>query len=338
MKRFLAVLHARNLEFLRDRSALAWNIILPFFIVLGFAFAFSGGPRDLFKVGVYGGDAATQDRIAFLQTKFVQFIAVDNLQAAQRKVEHHQLDMLLDAHAPTRYWINTDSPNGYVLEQMLRGSGAATAAQAFERNTLTGREVRYVDWLAPGIFAMNMMFSCLFGIGYVIVRYRKNGVLKRLKATPLGALEFLTAQVVSRMFLVALVTTIVYVGCDWLIDFTMHGSYVTLAFTFALGAVCLIALGLLIAARFSSEEFVGGALNVLTWPMMLLSGVWFSLEGTHPWVQKIAQVFPLTHLVDASRTIMLDGAGLAEVFPQLLVLGIMSAVFLALAAALFRWE
>ena len=61
MKRFFAVLHARNLEFLRDRSALAWNIILPFFIVLGFAFAFSGGPRDMFKVGVYGGESAQTD-------------------------------------------------------------------------------------------------------------------------------------------------------------------------------------------------------------------------------------------------------------------------------------
>ncbi|MBI3774228.1 MAG: ABC transporter permease [Gammaproteobacteria bacterium] len=334
MKRFFAVLHARNLEFLRDRSALAWNIILPFFIVLGFAFAFSGGPRDLFKVGVYRGNPSEQSDIAFLKTKYVQFIPVDNLQTAQRKVEHHQLDMLLDVGPPTRYWINTDSPNGYVLEQMLRGSGAET----FERNALTGREVRYVDWLAPGIFAMNMMFSCLFGIGYVIVRYRKNGVLKRLKATPLGAFEFLTAQVVSRMSLIALVTTIVYVGCDLLIDFTMHGSYIMLAFTFTLGAVCLISLGLLTAARFASEEFAGGVLNVLTWPMMLLSGVWFSLEGTHPWVQKIAQIFPLTHVVNAARAIMLDGAGFVEVLPQLLVLGVMSAVFLGLAAALFRWE
>lgn len=338
MKRFFAVLHARNLEFLRDRSALAWNIILPFFIVLGFAFAFSGGPRDMFKVGVYGGSETAAANVAFLHTKFVQFIPVDNLQSAQRKVEHHQLDMLLDVGPPVRYWINTDSPNGYVLEHMLRGSGDASASQTFERNTLAGREVRYVDWLAPGIFAMNMMFSCLFGIGYVIVRYRKNGVLKRLKATPLSALEFLTAQVVSRMSLIALVTTIVYVGCDLLIDFTMHGSYITLAFTFALGAVCLISLGLLTAARFASEEFAGGVLNVLTWPMMLLSGVWFSLEGTHPWVQKIAQIFPLTHIVNAARAIMLDGAGLVEVFPQLLVLGIMSTVFLVLAAVLFRWE
>jgi ABC-type multidrug transport system permease subunit len=77
---------------------------------------------------------------------------------------------------------------------------------------------------------------------------------------------------------------------------------------------------------------------VLTWPMMLLSGVWFSLEGTNPWVQKFAQIFPLTHLVDAARAIMLDGAGIGVIYPHLIVLGVMTAVFLALAAVLFRWE
>jgi ABC-type multidrug transport system permease subunit len=50
--------------------------------------------------------------------------------------------------------------------------------------------VRYVDWLLPGILGMNMMFSCLFGVGYVVVRYRKSGFLRRLSATPLTAFEF----------------------------------------------------------------------------------------------------------------------------------------------------
>lgn len=334
MKRFLAVLHARNLEFIRDRSALGWNLLLPFLIVLGFAFAFSGGPKDMFKVGVIG-DAAVHPEIAFFKTRYVQFIPVSDAEVAQRKVQHHQLDMLLDVSGAPRYWINEDAPNGYVLEQMLRGGDNA---RAFERNALTGRPIRHVDWLAPGILAMNMMFSCLFGIGYVIVRYRKNGVLKRLRATPLSAFEFIAAQVVSRLLLIAAVTTIVYAGCNLLVEFAMHGSYAVLLLVFAAGAVCLISLGLLTAARFSSEEFAGGVLNAVTWPMMLLSGVWFSMEGAHPWVQKFAQIFPLTHLLSAARAIMLDGAGLAEVMPQVLTLGAMSVVFLALAAALFRWE
>ena len=55
MRRFLAVLHARNLEFVRDRSALGWNVLLPFLIVLGMWFIFSGGKKPLFQVAVLKG-------------------------------------------------------------------------------------------------------------------------------------------------------------------------------------------------------------------------------------------------------------------------------------------
>jgi ABC-type multidrug transport system permease subunit len=118
----------------------------------------------------------------------------------------------------------------------------------------------------------------------------------------------------------------------------MRGSYVNLFLISLVGAVCLISLGLLVAARFSSEELAGGILNLLTWPMMLLSGVWFSLEGTNPIVRKIALFLPLTHLVDGARAIMTEGAGLMEIAPNLAVLAAMAAVFLSIGSFIFRWE
>jgi ABC-type multidrug transport system permease subunit len=105
-----------------------------------------------------------------------------------------------------------------------------------------------------------------------------------------------------------------------------------------LGCLSMIALGLTLAAGISSEELVGGLLNLLTWPMMLLSGIWFSLEGSPPWVQWTAHIFPLTHLLDATRAVMLDGAGLAQIAPHLLYLGITAFVFLAFGAWSFRWR
>jgi ABC-type multidrug transport system permease subunit len=100
----------------------------------------------------------------------------------------------------------------------------------------------------------------------------------------------------------------------------------------------MVALGLTIAARFSSEELVGGLLNLLTWPMMLLSGIWFSLEGSPQWVRWVAGVFPLTHVLEAARAIMLDGAGIAEIAPHLIYLAVTAAVFLAFGAWSFRWR
>ena len=185
---------------------------------------------------------------------------------------------------------------------------------------------------------MNMMFSCLFGVGYVVVRYRKNGFLKRLRATPLRPVEFIIAQIGSRMTLIMVITMFVYTGTHLILGTRMEGNYLTLLLIAMAGAVSMVSLGLLVAARVTSEELAGGLLNMINWPMMLLSGVWFSLEGAGPIIQGAAKIFPLTHILDAARAVMLDGATLVDVLPNLVVLVAMSAVFLGLGARFFRWH
>jgi ABC-type multidrug transport system permease subunit len=332
LRRFFAVLSARNREFLRDRMALSWNIVLPVLIVMGFAFAFTGEDRDMFKVGLQGDPGVSAGMTSFLATRHVRFLAVTDLPTALAKVERHQLDMLLDLPG-RRYWINETSANGYILEKLLTATG-----EALNKQTVSGAEIRYVDWLIPGVLGMNIMFSSLFGVGFVIVRYRKNGVLKRLKATPLTPLEFLSAQVVSRLWLIVLVSTLVYAGTNLFVDFRMHGSYLILLLVLVLGTLSMISLGLIVAARMTNEEAANGLLNLISWPMMLLCGVWFSLEGSPALVQQLAQLLPLTHVIDAARAVMIDGAGLSAIAHHLIVLVLMTALFMTIGARGFRWE
>lgn len=328
MKRFLAILHARNLEFIRDRAALSWGLIFPTALMMGFALLFSSGDQELYKVGVYG-----EQTHPFQQSRYIHFIPVSDLDKAIIKVERHQLDLLI-APDKLRYWVNDSSPSGYITEQLLIASGG----QSLKVNAVSGKEIRYIDWLIPGVLGMNMMFSALFGIGFVIVRYRKNGVLKRLRGTPLSATEFLMAQIVSRLILIIFVSVTVYIGCNIILDFSMYGSYIDLFLVFTLGSLAMIALGLLVASRLKSDEFAAGLTNAISIPMMLLSGVWFSLEGSPPWINFISNLMPLTHVVDASRAIMLDGAGIIDISYHLFTLLIMMLIFLFLGVKLFRWE
>jgi ABC-2 type transport system permease protein len=332
IRRLLAVLHARNLEFLRDRSTLFFTLVLPVSVVIGMGFVFGGPQRPLFKVGVLSGQLERADN-SFLRERYVEFLPMPDETAALKKLTHQQIDLLVDLQSPVRYWVNTDSPKGYITEKLL----LAADPQA-HREDVRGAALRYVDWLFPGILGMNMMFSCLFGVGYVVLRYRKSGFLKRLHATPLTAFEFLSAQVLSRLTLILFVTTILYVGIGAIIGFHSAGSMPLLALLAVLGALSMIALGLTIAARFSSEELVGGLLNLLTWPMMLVSGIWFSLEGSPRWVQWVAHVFPLTHVLEAARAVMLDGAGVAQIAGNLLYLAVTALAFLAFGAWSFRWR
>jgi ABC-2 type transport system permease protein len=209
---------------------------------------------------------------------------------------------------------------------------------SLHKTLVEGEEIRYLDWVIPGVIGMNIMWGALFGIGYVIVRYRKFGVLKRISATPVTAMEFLSAQILSRLWLLLVVNVVIYVGLDLFLDFRMYGSYFNLLLVLILGSVNLICCGLVVAARISSEEVANGLLNLFSWPMMFLSGVWFSLEGANPWMQKIAQLLPLTHITAAARKIMIDGAGLLDIADHLLVLGISSVILLIIGARIFRWE
>ncbi len=336
-KRFLALFVTRNKEFLRDRSSLSWNILMPVLIVAGFSFAFSGDIGKQFKVGVINETSATIQAKAFLNLKHIEFYSVDISDSAIshsiKKVQRHQVDMLLDAEKQ-QYWINTESPSGYLVEKILLGSDKKT----FKKQTVSGKQIRYIDWVIPGILSMNMMFSALFGVGFVIVRYRKNGMLKRLKATPITAFEYLSAQIASRMILIMVVTAFVFYGTHFFVDFVMNGSHLNLFLVFALGALSMISLGLIIAARITSEETAGGLLNLFSWPMMFFSGVWFSLEGAAPVMQNIAEIFPLTHVTAAARAVMIDGSSLVDISYHLIILTVQSVVFLLFGAWFFKWD
>lgn len=311
---------------------------MPIMILLGFSFIFSGQSQDVFKVAVYPAQSQNPQLQRFLHTRYINIIRTDDLDRMITRVQRHQVDMLIDSTAPLKYWINEYSPRGYLVEKLLRESMLGDQIPVLQREVVSGKNIRYADWLLPGVLAMNMMFSCLWGVGWVVVRYRKNGVLRRLQATTLTPLEFLTAQVFARLIIITAVTIVVYVGANMMIDFTMHGSYLALFLVFFSGAACLTSMGLIVATRLKTEEVADGLLNLMSWPMMILSGVWFSMEGTHPAAQYVSNLFPLTHVVNAARRIMIDGAGVFDVAFEITLLWVLTIMFLILSARLFRWS
>jgi ABC-type multidrug transport system permease subunit len=348
LKRLWAVFKARNYEFFRDRAAFGWNFLFPFLIVAGFAILFGGKEQTEFKIGIFpheSGVLSTEKEASgiperFLNMRHLEFIGFQSLNSGLKKLKHHKIDILIKIGPPPyQYWVSDTSPKGYIVEKMFKGSLLPDENQSIiEKKEIKGKEIRYLDWLFPGILGMNMMFSALWGVGYIVVRYRKNGVLKRLKATPLTAFEYLSAQLLSRIFLLMFSLVVVWIGCDLFFSFQVEGSYVDLFLVFFAGGLSLSAMGLLVSSRGTSEEFTSGILNFISWPMMFLSEVWFSIEGAPQWVKSVAQVFPLTHITTGARKIMADGARLVDVTVELGVLALMTLVCLTMGAALFSWN
>ncbi|MGD8263529.1 MAG: ABC transporter permease [Desulfobacterales bacterium] len=346
LKRLWIIFKARNREFFRDRAAFGWNFLFPFLIIAGFGIIFGGKSYTEYKIGLVpherGMSAMQADAIpeGLRNMRYLKFIEFATLYEGMEKLKHHKIDFLLKTGGrPYEYYVSESSPKGYVLEQMFKASLVPPNIKTEAvKKEIQGSAVRYVDWLFPGILAMNMMFSALWGVGYVVVRYRKNGVLKRLKVTPLNALEYLAAQAISRIFLLMFTLVIVWTGCNLFFSFKVVGSYLDLFIVFFLGSLSLTALGLVLASRGTSEEFTTGILNFISWPMMFLSEVWFSLEGAPQWVKQVAQIFPLTHILKAVRKIMHDGAGLRDVGLEIVILSIMTLALLTLGASMFSWN
>ncbi|MCP4367071.1 MAG: ABC transporter permease, partial [Deltaproteobacteria bacterium] len=312
----------------------------------GFGLIFGGGRRPEYKVGVfpYTAEIVVNAELNlpedFKNEASIEFIGFPSLKIGLDKINHHKIDMLINLESREfQYWVSSSSPKGYIVEKLYNLSLIPeNMKQLGKKQVIQGKEIRYIDFLFPGILAMNMMFSALFGVGYVIVRYRKNGVLKRLKATPLTALEYLTAQTISRLIILTFMVVVIWIGCDLIFSFNVEGSYFDLIVIFLIGGFSLISLGVIVASRGTNEELTSGILNFLSWPMMFLSEVWFSIEGAPHWLRMFADIFPLTHLLRAARKIMNDGQGLVDVVPEISTLLIMTVVFLTIGASLFSWR
>ena len=344
-KRIWAVFMARNYEFFRDKAAFGWNFAFPFLIIIGFSFIFEGRNFQKFTVGIFPAQTAEALFVdstippSFQSGDHLVFVPVADKSSGEQMLQRHKIDLLLDRQSPDHtYWINDSSPNGYLAEKLFLASFLTKPEAIAHKETIQGEEIRYIDWFFPGLLGMNMMFSALWGVGYVVVRYRKNGALKRLKATPLTPLEYLSAQTLSRIFLLMFTLAVIWFGADLIFDFHVLGSMTLIFFFFFLGGLSLCALGLILAARGTSEEFTSGVLNFISWPMMFLSEVWFSLEGSPAWLKTLSHTLPLTHMIQSIRKIMSEGATFTEVQSECIFLVVFTAVALAIGAKMFSWN
>lgn len=327
IQQLFALIGARNKEYYRDKGSLTWSFILPPVIIAVVALAFSNGDAALFKVGLLDN---AQLPPSLASADYIETVVFSDQEKALNRIRHHQLDLLIDSES-SRYIYNASSQQAGVLQQLIQQDN-------WQGEEVSGQRIRYIDWVIPGVLAMNLMFSGLYGVGYVLVRYRKNGVLKRLQATPISPFLFLLAQMLSRLMIMITTSAVVFVATDFFLNFLMLGSYIDLLVVAIVGNLCLLSMGLTIASRLANEELASGLLNIMTFPMLLLSELWFALDGAPAWMVYLSNVLPTTHMVQAARAIMLEGATLADVSHHLFVMGGMCLVFLMAATYFFKWK
>jgi ABC-type multidrug transport system permease subunit len=190
----------------------------------------------------------------------------------------------------------------------------------------------------PGLLGMNLMGTGMWGIGFSLVVARNGNLLKRLIASPARRTHLLGAQLTSRLIFLIPEAGALLLFAHFALGVPLRGSMFALAGVSLLGALAFSGLGLLTAARPRTIEGVSGIMNLVMVPMWIFSGIFFSTERFPAGIQPFVQALPLTALNDALRGVMLEGAGLASLLPDLALLAVWGTVSFVLALKFFRWQ
>ena len=207
-----------------------------------------------------------------------------------------------------------------------------------ESQEVNSRSFEYVDFLVPGIIAMSIMQTGIFGVAFALIQLRQQGVLRRLRAAPVHPGHFLAGQIVSRL-VVSIVQTLILLGVGVLmLGVDIRGSLVTLIVLALIGGGLFISVGYAVSGFARSEESAAPIANLIALPMMFMSGVFFSRDSLPSVLAQITEYFPLTYLADSMRQVTTEGSGLLDVSGDLLGLAVWTVACFFLAVRVFRWE
>jgi ABC-type multidrug transport system permease subunit len=197
---------------------------------------------------------------------------------------------------------------------------------------------RYIDFLIPGLIGLGLMNGGMWGVGFHLVDMRIKRLLKRMLATPLRRGDFMLAQVGLRVVTALFEIAFLLLFARFALGVPILGSLVAIFAVGALGALCFGGMGLLLASRARRIETVMGLMNVVTLPMTIGSGVFFSVERFPALVQPAIRLLPLTALIDALRAVISEGAPLVSQVTPLLILVAWAVLSFAAGLKLFRWH
>lgn len=356
MKRLVSMTRAMVLTTMRARQALFWNLAFPLIILTLLSLAFGRGSSLSITVGVAGnGPLATQLHQALTSIKGVT-VDLGTAQEEQDALKKGNRDAVLVVAAGTPsaaaplpiilYYDQTNLSQGSavvsLVSQVVQGLNQALTHTRplinLQQRGIAAVSNSYIDYLAPGIIAMSVMTSSIIGIASRMVGWREQKILKRLRVTPLTTWEFVAANVISQL-IVVLAQVLILTGLATTV-FGVHlaGSlWLAIALAF-LGGLAFLTIGFTVSGLAKTVDAASAIANVVTLPMMFLSGVYFPLSGAPAWLKPLINVLPLTYLANGLRDVMLHGATLGDLTADIEALLITAVLGFAVAARTFRWE
>ena len=332
-------------EFIREPEAVFWTFVFPILLAAGLGIAFRQQGLEQLQVGVVSRAGADTSVVAAMRRDSTLVVRAYDDSAGALALRTGKVTMLVIPGADPgsveyiydRGRSEAASARLVVDRAIQSGAGRVDPVRSSD-SYVTENGSRYIDFLVPGLLGMNLMGSSIWSLAFAIVTARNKKLLKRLMATPMSRYQYLLSFLFSRLFFL-IIEVVTLVGFGYLaFGVPLRGSLGTLMLIALLGAVSFGGLGLLVASRAKTVEAVSGIANFVMLPMWVFSGVFFSSSNFPDVVQPFIRLLPLTAVNDALRANMLEGASLAAVSPQILIIVTWGVVSFLAALKLFRWR
>jgi ABC-2 type transport system permease protein len=354
----LAIAKASFRSIIRSPSSVVFTLLFPLIFIL--AFGFIGG-AGIMTVDV--GVAKTNDTLnpvyqALKSVKVIRLIHDQSQADMESNLQKGTLDLILNIqknHSKTPYTVNIEyskasAEKGNIFKSTLNNifyqisthaDNAPPPVAEIKEATIQGREYRTIDFILPGQLGFALLSTGVFGTAFVFLSLRITLVIKRFFATPVKRYSIVIGEAIARISFSLLGALFIILIGYFAFHFTLVHGFITVVNMLILsliGVVVFMGFGFTVSGIAKNESTVPPIANMITLPQFLLSGTFFSINVFPAWLQPVCKVLPLTYLNEALRKVAFEGASLADVSHQILILGIWGVGIYFVAVKMFKWE
>ena len=346
--------------YIRSRVGLFFSLIFPIILILLFGAIFSGNGSGPIPVYIQNNDNGSG-----VSTGFITALNSTNTMKITPVPSSDNFSQYLTAHSATDGIVRpsgfqtsfvagnpvnvtifgnpTSSTSGIVTgvtNAIVNGFNLqrahASAVMGIQQESVASKSLKYIDYLVPGLVGFSVLTSPMFALVNISSQYKRDKIFKQLSLTPITKTEWLISKILWYVFLT--VVSFLLMTTAGTVIFGAHITYTAAIIPFlVLGPFLFVSLGMLVGTVSKSVESAAVVGNLITFPMMFLSGTFFPVSTMSPTLQAVAHVLPLFYVIDGLNSVMLYG-NYSSALTDIGVLVVISVVIFALAVKFFKWR
>jgi ABC-2 type transport system permease protein len=345
--------------YVRSRIGLFFALIFPIILIVIFGAIFSGtsGPATVY---VQNRDGPTPVSTGFIQalnsTNVLRVVPVDASQNfTQYLLSHSTSDGIIIPQGFSSQFIagkpanvtvygNPTSTTSAIVSGVTHGvvnafnlkRANATPIIGVQSLTVKSESYKYIDFLIPGLVGFSILTSPMFALVNISAEYKRDKIFKQLSLTPLTKTEWLISKIIWYVIL-----TIISFILMTVVGVFAFGAHIALSLAIIpfllIGPLLFVSLGMLVGTVSNTVESAAVVGNLVTFPMMFLSGTFFPVSTMPEYLQSFAHVLPLFYVIDGLNNVMIYGNYGAALL-DLGILAVLSVIIFALAVRFFKWR